>query len=369
MNIKPFKGSHVDLSMVASPDSFFSSVKAEYQSFKESGFFESSPKDSLYLYQIKRGKQKHLGVLACVDIKDYEEGRILKHEHTLSEKEQTMMNLIFQRKAMIKPVLLTYPAYEPMKQWMRTFKDEHDPFFVVKLEEYGEKHSLWRIEDPETVSRFQVAFKDKIRKAYIADGHHRSSTTSYLHHSGQGSKHNLHFDQIFAAFFDFDELEVYDYNRLVDVLNDMSPSRFMAEISNYCDIQYLGSAQKPNARHEMTMCIQGEWYTLKWRKKILERYKKEEVILDTQLLDELIFQRVIGIEDVRTDGRLSYVEGTKSAFFIQQKVHKKPDAIAFCLYPVALEDVIQIAETDNVMPPKSTWFEPRIRNGMLVLDL
>jgi len=369
MNIKPFKGNYVDLSMVASPDSFFASVKAEYQSLKESGFFDAAQQESLYLYEIQRGEKHHLGVLACVDIKEYEAGKILKHEHTLAEKEQTMMNLVFQRRAIIKPILLTYPPYEPMKSWMHTYKNEHDPFFVVHLEEHGEQHSLWNIEDPDTIDRFRVAFKDKIGKAYIADGHHRSSTTYYLHHTGQGSKHGLNFEQLFAAFFDFDELEVYDYNRLVDVFQDMTPSRFMAEISNYCDITYLGAVQKPTKKHEMTMCLRGEWYSLQWRKKVIDQYSEEMVILDTQLLDDLIFQNVLGIKDVRTDSRLSYVEGVKSADFIHQKVHKKPDTIGFCLYPVALEDVIRIAETDNVMPPKSTWFEPRIRNGMLVLDL
>lgn len=355
--------------MVASPDSFFKSVKMEYSSLKESGFFETADKEAFYLYQIKRGKHKHLGLIACVDIRDYAEGRILKHENTLVEKEQVMMNLIFQRKAMIKPVLLTYPTFAPMKKWMHQYKDEHKPFCSLRMEEVNEDHLIWQIDDAPTIARFKRAFKEEIGKAYIADGHHRSSTIFKLHQSGQGQKHHMNLDKLFAVFFDYEELEVYDYNRIVEVLDEISPSKFMAGVSKYCDIEVLKELRKPKEKHEITMCLSGEWYALKWRKKVLSLYKSEKVILDAQLLGELIFSKVLNIADVTTDSRISYVEGTKGLAGLQLKVQKKPFSIGFCLYPIELSDVVKIAEANKVMPPKSTWFEPRIRNGMLVYEM
>lgn len=369
MNIHPFKASYVDLDMVASPDSFFKSVKVEYSSLKESSFFETADKEAFYLYQIKRGKHKYLGFLACVDIRDYAEGRILKHEHTLVDKEQVMMNLIFQRKAMIKPVLLTYPTFEPMKKWMHEFKNEHKPFFTVRMEEVNEDHCIWQIDDAPTIARFKRAFKEEIGKAYIADGHHRSSTIFKLYQSGQAQKHQLNLDKLFAVFFDYEELEVYDYNRIVEALDEISPSKFMAGISKYCEIETLKDLRKPKEKHEITMCLSGEWYSLKWRKKALSLYKKEKVVLDAQLLGDLIFSKVLNIADVTTDSRISYVEGIKGVEALQLKVHKKPFSIGFCLYPVELSDVVKIAEANKVMPPKTTWFEPRIRNGMLVYEM
>lgn len=369
MDISPFKLSVVDRSMLASPDSFFDAIKSEYLAFRQNGFFDDIEEEAIYLYQIKRGNHKHLGLVACVGIHDYIEGRILKHEHTLVEKEQKMMNLIFQRKAMIKPVLLTFPPYKPMKDWMLDYKKNNKSFFSVKISALNEKHTLWQITDSNILKRFRQAFKNKIGKVYIADGHHRSSTTRYLYQGKQGEKHNLNFEKLFAVFFDFDELEVFDYNRLADVLDEVTPTRLMAGIAKYCDVKTLNKMQKPTAKHELTCCIQNEWFLLKWKPHVLETLSKESVILDAHLLDTFIFKDVLGIEDVTQDNRLSYIEGTKDVEFIDQKVRKNPGRVAFCLYPVNIQDVTTIADEDRVMPPKSTWFEPRIRNGMVIFDL
>ncbi len=369
MDIRPFKLSIVDQEMLASPDSFFDAVKEEYNSFKENGFFDDIEDRALYLYQIKRGKSKHLGLVATVHIEDYIAGKILKHEHTLVEKEQKIMNLIFQRRAMIKPVLLTFPPYKPMKDWMLDYKKKNKPFFSVKINTLDEKHTLWQITDEKIIERFKVAFRDKVKKVYIADGHHRSSTNRYLYEGGQGEKHNMKFDNLFSVFFDFDELDILDYNRLVDILDEVSPTQLMAGIAKYCDIELLSTMRKPKHKHEITLCILNEWYSLVWKPDVLQSMGEETVILDAHLLDTLIFRDVMNIEDVTTDTRLSYVDGTKPVDYIDQKIRKRTERVAFCLYPVRIEDVTTIADQNRVMPPKSTWFEPRIRNGMVIYNL
>ena len=369
MNIHPFVAEVADLTLVPSPDAFYHALKNEYPSFRDSGFFEKREDPVLILYQIKRKNTKHLGLIACVDTDAITEGNILKHEQTLPEKEQVMTNLIFQRRAMIKPVLLTYAPYQPMKSWMLEYKDQHEPDFKVKINSFSEKHSMWFIKDPDTIQRFQRAFKEEIGKAYIADGHHRSSITFKLRQFGQGERHHLDFNRLFAAFFDFEELNVYDYNRFVDLLSEISPSKFMAGLSQYFEIKILENPRKPIAKHEITMGICQEWYSLRWKADILEKYADNEVLLDASLLDDIVFSKLLKIENVSTDPRFSYIEGTKEITDITQRMTKKQNSIAFCLYPVDLSDVISMADQRRIMPPKSTWFEPRIRNGIVVLPL
>jgi uncharacterized protein (DUF1015 family) len=369
MNIHPFVAEVADLTLVPSPDAFYSALKNEYPSFKDSGFFERIEDPVLVLYQIKRKNTKHLGIIACVDTDAFTEGNILKHEHTLPEKEQVMTNLIFQRRAMIKPVLLTHLPYQPMKSWMQEYKDQNEPDFKVKINSFSEKHSMWFIRDQATIKRFQKAYKEEIGKAYIADGHHRSSITFKLRQFGQGERHHLDFNRLFAAFFDFDELEVYDYNRLVDLLSDISATKLMAGLSQYFDITILDIPRKPLTKHEITMGLQQEWYSLKWKPEILTQYTDSPVLLDAYLLDDIVFSKLLRIEAVSTDSRFSYMEGTKEIEDILQRMAKKPNSIAFCLYPIDLMDIILMADQGRIMPPKSTWFEPRIRNGVVVLPL
>lgn len=369
MNILPLKASFVDLNLVASADSFFDSVKEEYQDFQKSGFFNRLDKEGLYLYQIKRGEHKHLGLIAGVEIGDYIKGKILKHENTLAEKEQKIMNLILQRKAMIKPVLLTYPSFKPMKKWMYEYRDNHKPDITLKLESNSEKHQIWFIHEPELIAKFQRAFKEEIGLAYIADGHHRSSTMRYLYEHKKGDKMGFNFDTLFSVFFDFDELEIFEYNRIVDVLNDISPAKFMAELSRYFDIQYLKKARMPSAKFEIILYINKEWFSLRWKSDVLASYSNEPIVLDAHLLDELVFKNILGIIDTSTDSRISYVQGTKGLEGVYQKIHKDSNLAGFCLFPVALNEMTAIADQSKIMPPKSTWFEPRIRNGILVHEL
>jgi uncharacterized protein (DUF1015 family) len=368
MNVYPFRASHADLDMVASTDSFFESVRDDYQDFHSNGFFNRTDKVAIYLYQIKRGERKHLGLIATVDMSDFAEGRILRHEYTLAEKEQKMMNLFFQRKAMIKPILLTYPEYKPMKEWMLTYKDDHKADLQFKLEGNSEKHSLWFIHEKDMIARFQRAFKEEIKQTYIADGHHRSTTLYHLHENGQGEKHGLDFSRLFCTFFDFEELEIFEYNRVVEVLDLMSPVRFMAELSRYFDVQFIKKMRPPSAKYEITIAFQREAYSLRWKPGVLASYAQEPVILDTHMLDELVFKNILGIADSRVDSRITYIQGTKGMDGVLQRIQKDQSSVGFCLFPVALSEMTTIADNGKVMPPKSTWFEPRIRNGILVQE-
>lgn len=368
MTIYPLQASYADLDMIASPDSFFETVKQEYQDYQKSGFFNRTSQESIYIYEVKTPLRSHTGLLTCVDIRDFAEGRILKHENTISEKEQKMMNMLLQRKALIKPVLLTYPPVPDLKAFIANFKGSHKPLFSIQFKANNELHSVWEIPDGNDIQRIRDLFAERIPKAYIADGHHRCSTSLYLEKSFKSKKKHIRFDLLFSAFFDFDELTILDYNRVVDVFAEMSPARFMAALSQRFDITGVEEAIKPAGKFEITMCIGREWYSLKWKQHVLDRYAGEVAILDAQILDEQVFRDIIGIEDVRADLRIDYIEGARGLDGVSQKVLKNPMLVGFCLYPVAMEEVRKIADANKIMPPKSTWFEPRIKNGVVIYE-
>lgn len=370
MKIKPFQAVYADTAMIASPQSFYDTVKEEYQEYKKSDYFKKSSQPAFYIYQISSPNSCHIGLGACIDISEIEENKVLKHEQTLAEKEQKMINLFLQRKAMIKPVLFTYPPQAEIKEILTRVSKDSRPFHEVFFEKNQETHKLWAILDKNTQEDIKRIFAENIPRAYIADGHHRCSTTLYLHKSfKKKKKKDLKFDQLLSLFFDFEELKVYDYNRIVEALEDISPLALMAKLSAKLNLDILPKPRKPLQKHELTMCIEREWFSLTWKDHILQKYKGQPVVFDAELLNKEIFQDILGVSDVRIDSRIEYIEGVKDLDYFQHKVLKKNKSIGFCLFPVALDEVCLIAESGMTMPPKSTWFEPRIKNGMIIHEL
>jgi len=181
-------------------------------------------------------------------------------------------------------------------------------------------------------------------------------------------KNGEDYRSLLCAFFPSDELEIYDFNRIVEGLKNVSLTRFMAGLSEVFEIKFLESAAKPKKKHEITIYVNNEWYSLKWKKEILKKYKNQKVILDANLLDEHILKPIFGIEDIRTDTRIKYVEGVKPIQEIIDKTNKVEGRVAFCIYPVKMEELLLVADQNKVMPPKSTWFEPRMKNGLVSQD-
>jgi len=173
---------------------------------------------------------------------------------------------------------------------------------------------------------------------------------------------------LLSAFFPAQELDIHDYNRVVIGFNELSLSSLVVKLSQVFDMDVLNKPRKPKEKHELIMFLNKEWFSLKWKNSILKKYDKEKVLLDANLLDQEVMQSILGIEDVRTDSRLKYVEGTKGIEEIRLRANKGEERIAFCLYKVELRDLMQIADANKIMPPKSTWFEPRMKNGLIAKE-
>lgn len=369
MKLIPFKAVFPNLDLIASSESFFGTVKTQYTEYKKSGFFKKSTDESIFIYKLETKHSTHKGIVACTDIKDLLEGKVLKHENTLAPKEQQMMNLMLQNHAMVKPVLLAYNKVSEIDDLMDQVIENQEVFFTVHFESTGEKHTIWELKDSKIAQGITKLFGNKVKQSYIADGHHRVKTAILLH---QTDKKNEMMDtrikSVLSLYFSWDNLSIYDYNRCVEIFQTVSPLQFLVELSHVCKIKKIKYGKKPNKKHQMTMLIYGEWYRLEWKKKVLKRHEDHQVLFDTFLLNEYVLEKIVGIEDVREDFRVKYIDGVVGIPGLEELVAKSENRVGFCMFPIAAEDLKAIADKGLTLPPKSTWFEPRVKNGLLVKE-
>lgn len=367
MKIFPFRTVKPNLKYITSADTFFSTVKEEYPNYRKTGLFERSGQECVLIYQIQTPQRNHTGIISCVDIREYVENNIKKHEHTLATKEQQQIHLLLLRGAQVKPILLAVRNEENLQNFIAENISEKEPAYHLDFEGDNSKHCFWEVTDWQQIERLQTIFGENVPTAYIADGHHRIAAQSTLHARDAG-KTPEDFGHILAAFFPTDELQIWDFNRVIDALEDMSPTLFMAKLSKLFDIEILEEIRKPLRKHEIIMITKGEIYALTWRPKIIEEYYENDVLLDVKMLNDKVLQDILGIEDVRTDTRVRYVEGVAGTEKVRDKVIKSDHRIGFILYPVQMADFMKISDAGAVLPPKSTWFEPRMKNGLAVRD-
>ncbi|MEO1624643.1 MAG: DUF1015 family protein [Bacteroidota bacterium] len=181
MRIRPFQAVYPNMDYIASPDSFFDTVKSEYPEYKKSGFFHKAPQEALYVYRIKTSERTYTGLIACADIQDYVDGHIKKHEKTLATKEQQQVHLLLSRNAVVKPVLLTYPRTKSIDKLLSAYIEENKSFYSVRFFQRGDEHTFWAISSGPLIQKIQSLFENKVKTTYIADGHHRSSTMALMY--------------------------------------------------------------------------------------------------------------------------------------------------------------------------------------------
>lgn len=361
MKIIPFKGIYPNTKLVQDSDAFFSTARSDYKHYFINGFFQEAATPALYVLEISKGKEIHTGIIACLDIKDYTKGKIVKHEDTLAASEQEMINLLLQRDSMIKPVLVSHPPVKKIANEILKIKKNKRAFLSMKTAVNGIRYKLFQLQEGQ-YERLVELYDKEVKKVYIADGHHRCSATEKLNQiQGNNKEYNL----ILTALFPFNELQIHDYNRIAQLPYDMKPTKFLVELSKVANLESLASAAKPNKKHDITICLNNEWYVMSWKPEILKKYKKSAAILDAEVLDIEVLDKILGIQDVRTDSRVSYVSGVLGTERVEEKARASSFLIGFCVYPVRFEELVTISDSKGTLPPKSTWFEPRMINGLI----
>ncbi len=340
---------------------------ANFQKMIADDIFFTDNSDKLYVYAQTMDGRTQYGIVGCASVDDYMNNVIRKHELTRPDKEEDRKNHIRVSNMNYEPVFFAYPAVDEIDAIVAKVTGgvaEYD--FIT---EDGIGHQLWIINDPQVVNRIIELFA-AIPNTYVADGHHRTAAAALVgnerrkanpNHTG-----NEEYNFFLAVHFPDNQLKIFDYNRVVKDLNGRSEAEFLKELEKGFIVQYKGTDEyRPVALHEFSMYLGGKWYALTARPGT---YNDDDPIgcLDVTVLSDLILTPVLDITDLRNSKRIDFVGGIRGLGELKRRVDSGEMAVAFALYPVSMKQLIDIADTGNIMPPKTTWFEPKLRSGLVV---
>ena len=364
MKIKPLLARYADFDKIESSDLFCDEAKNLYETYVQEDLYKKLPQPAFFIYQIQSVTGVHTGLVALNEVEDFFDGKVKKHEATLSEREKQQMDLFLRWEAILKPVLLTYPTVPDISAWLDAYVQQNKPLFVAKFKQGRVLHRIWSVTREQEIGELQDLFTKNVKSTYIADGHHRTTTIAMLHEL-RDQYPDFDFDHLFCAFFATDQLDILDYNRVADIPKGMSAAQLMARLSKVFNIEILDSRRRPVDKHEIVMCLRKEWYSMHWRPEILNGLDEQNALLDASLLNERVLGNILGIQDVRHDTRVSYVDGGKGLEGLRKAANSR-NKVGFALFPVHFADMMDLADAGEILPPKSTYFEPRLKSGVLV---
>jgi uncharacterized protein (DUF1015 family) len=320
-------------------------------------FSESKP--CYYIYQLTMNGQTQTGLVCCSSVADYEEGLIKKHELTRPEKEQDRVDHIKTTCAQTGNVFLAFRDVDELNKIMEKWKSDKSPVYNFTADDEIQ-HSVWVINDEKTIDRITELFKTEVDCTYIADGHHRVASAARVKYILADDEEAGHF---LSTLFPASQLKIMDYNRVVKDLNDLSEEEFFDKINKNFSVTKVTKAFSPNEAHEFGMYLNGRWYQL----NALEgTFSTDPIgVLDVTILQNNLLEPILGIKDQRTDSRIDFVGGIRGLSELEERVNSGEWKVAFSFYPVTIQQLFDIADSNNIMPPKSTWFEPKLRDGLL----
>jgi uncharacterized protein (DUF1015 family) len=323
-------------------------------------FRESKP--CYYIYQLIMNGKSQTGLVCASSVDDYEKDLIKKHEFTRPEKEQDRINHIKTTGAQTGNVFLAYKNVDAIDTLINEWKKDRSAVYDFIADD-NIQHSIWAINDTATISRITELFKTGVPVSYIADGHHRAASAAKVRAALGGENSPEGADFFLTTLFPSNQLYIMDYNRVVKDLNGLSAADFIKAISNKFDIEKIDAALSPAALHEFGMYLDNKWYKLTAKEGT---FTIDPIgILDISILSDNLLDPVLNIKDQRTDKRIDFVGGIRGLGELEKRVNSGEMAVAFSLHPVTIQQLFDIADSGNVMPPKSTWFEPKLRDGLL----
>ena len=354
------------------PEVYLQVVK-NYNAFKDYGWLVQDQEEKLYIYaQSMDLKKWQYGIVACAYSEDYINKVIKKHELTRKDKEEDRMRHVRITNANVEPVFFAYPAIARIDEIVANIVKEKPIYdFVAKEDGFG--HRFWVIDDKATIAELVDIFDKQVPAMYIADGHHRSAAAALV---GQEKKeHNPahtgkeEYNYFMTVIFPDNQLNVIDYNRVVKDLNGLTKEQFINALNDAYVVEDMGTEiYKPTKLHEHSMYLDGHWYKMTAK---AGKYDDNDPIgvLDVKILSDHVLDKILGIKDLRTDKRIDFVGGIRGLGELKRRVDSGEMQVAFALYPVSMKQIIDIADTGNIMPPKTTWFEPKLRSGLVIHEL
>jgi len=340
-------------------------AKQNLKKMEQEGVVLLEKEPCFYVYRQTMAGREQYGLVACVKAEDYFKGTIKKHELTRADKEEDRLKHILVTGAQTGPVFLTY---RDKGQFALLKPIIQKPPVYDFVAEDGISHTVWIIDDEHTMERLRISFAS-LPCVYIADGHHRSAAgaraADKMAKSNPDHKGNEEYNRFLAILFPSSQLRILDYNRLVKDLNGKTADEFLSDLFNVCDVKKLPGLTAPEKSKQFNMYISGSWYSCEFHEKFCQR-KKIVDSLDVSLLQNLVLKPMLGIEDPRTSNRIDFMGGIRGLGELQARVDSGECAAAFAMFPTSLDELMDIADANEIMPPKSTWFEPKLRDGLLV---
>ena len=349
----------------------YDKAKENFDLFRKNGWLVQDNKDCLYIYAQTMDGRTQYGIVGCAGVTDYLEGIIKKHELTRKDKEEDRMKHVRITNANMEPVFFTYPAVKEIDEIVAKIVKEQKADYDFTADD-GFGHHFWAIQDDQIINKIVELFA-KVPATYVADGHHRTAAAALVGNEkkNNNSKHNgtEEYNYFLAVHFPDNQLKIIDYNRVVKDLNGLTDSQLIEKLEKVFVIEEKGTEiYKPNKLHNFSMYLSGKWYSLTAKQG---NYNDSDPIgvLDVTILSNLILDNILGIKDLRTDKRIDFVGGIRGLGELKRRVDSGEMKVAFALYAVSMKQLIDIADSGNIMPPKTTWFEPKLRSGLIVHSL
>jgi uncharacterized protein (DUF1015 family) len=347
----------------------YAKASENLQKFRKKGWLEQDDIPFYYIYAQTMWGQTQYGLVACASVQDYLTGVIKKHELTRKDKEEDRMKHVRITNANMEPVFFAYPAVKEIDAIIDEWINEHRHAYDFTASD-GIAHTFWVINDPDTIAQITRLFKKRVPYTYVADGHHRTAAAALVgaEKMSANAEHtgDEEYNYFMAVHFPDNQLRIIDYNRVVKDLNGLSKDEFLSRLSEKFYIEEKGSAiYKPDSLHNFGMYIDGCWYSITAKEG---NYNDNDPIgvLDVTILSDIVLRDMLGIDDLRTSKRIDFVGGIRGLEELERRVNSGEMKVAFAMYPVSMKQLIDIANSGNIMPPKTTWFEPKLRSGLVV---
>lgn len=331
------------------------------------GVLVEDPRPSVYLYAQTMGEHTQYGLVGCAAVEEYWNDTIKKHEHTRKDKEEDRCNHVRVTNAHSGPIFLTYPDLPAIDAIVDRIKSQPPVSDLVASD--GIRHQSWVIDTPDDVNALQELFRTQVPTLYVADGHHRSAAAAIVgRERAQANPHHRgdeEYNFFLAVYFPASQLRIMDYNRVVRDLLGRTPAAFLEALAPVMDVEPASQPVHPSAKGEVGCYLDGAWYRLRFKAALLANPDPVER-LDVSLLQKQVLDPLLGIDDPRTNKRIDFVGGIRGLGELERRVNSGEMAVAFSMYPTSIEELISIADAGQIMPPKSTWFEPKLRDGLFV---
>ncbi len=349
----------------------YAKAAENFKKFKQNGWLVQDAHANYYIYAQTMGQKTQYGIVVGALVNDYMTGVIKKHELTRRDKEEDRMKHVRVNNANMEPVFFAYPDNSVLDSLLKRYaatEPEYD--FIAPVD--GFRHQFWVVSSEEDIATITEEFS-KMPSLYIADGHHRSAAAALvgLEKAKENPNHTgtEEYNYFMAVCFQASQLTILDYNRVVKDLNGFTPQEFLAALDKNFIVEEKGTNEyRPNALHNFSLYMEGKWYSLTAKEGT---YNPNDPIgvLDVDVSSRLIFDELLGIKDFRSDKRIDFVGGLRGLGELKRRVDSGEMKMALALYPVTMKQIMDIADSGNIMPPKATWFEPKLRSGLVVHEL